>query len=467
MNYASIVRVLAFIMLILAGSALVPTLVAAVAGETDQVVAFLVMVTSIVVLASSVLLLTPRPERKARPSDALAVVIIWWFVAPLAAALPFVLGIADRSILHAIHEAASCLTTTGHTVVLTEGPWPASLVVWRGVLHILGGLASITTAASVLAAINLGGPGIHRTVLFTVPETSFFDTVPRVARAVGAMMAVCIIVLLGLLIMAGVAFPRALGDSVSAITTGLVDPYALSRRALAPFPSLILAAGLITGALGLAVWLPLRGRKPRAALMDPETLVFLFLVAVFAAMVIPIGISLGDALGWALSDLSTSGLTFTNTPVRDAIPLPILVLPSLIGGSALSAAGGVKIARLIVLGRRASQEFRQLGYRRSVLGFRFRERDLDARSVIGVWVYLIAYIAAVFVMMIGFSFLNLPFEDTIRLAIGGLTNSGALLLGHTDQLNGGATSLLILSMLLGRLEILAIIPALFPSFWRG
>tara|TARA_R110000772_G_scaffold209579_2_gene320141 strand:+ start:162 stop:1568 length:1407 start_codon:yes stop_codon:yes gene_type:complete len=468
MNYASIVRVLALIMLILAGSALLPTLVAAIAGETDQVVAFVVMATGITVLATSVLLLTPKPERKARPSDALAVVIIWWFVAPFAAALPFVLGVPDRSLLHAIHEAASCLTTTGHTVVLTEGSsWPASLVVWRGILHILGGLASITTAASVLAAINLGGPGIHRTVLFTVPETSFFDAVPRVARAVFAMMIICIIVLLGLLIMSGVPFPRALSDSVSAITTGLVDPYALGRRALPPFPNLILGAGLIVGALGLAVWLPLKDRKPRAALMDPETLVFLFLIAAFATLVIPIGVSLGDGVAWALSDLSTSGLTFTNSPVRESIPLPILVLPSLIGGSALSAAGGVKIARLIVLGRRADQEFRQLGYRRSVLGFRFRDRDLDERSVIGVWVYLIAYIVAVFVMMIGFSFLSLPFEETIRLSIGGLTNSGALLLGHTDNLDGGTTGLLILSMLLGRLEILAVIPALSPSFWRG
>jgi Trk-type K+ transport system membrane component len=468
MNYASIVRVLAFIMLILAGSALLPTLVAAIAGETDQVVAFLVMATSIAVLASSVLLLTPKPARKARPSDALAVVIIFWFVAPCAAALPFVLGVADRSILHAIHEAASCLTTTGHTVNLTEGrSWPASLVVWRGVLHIFGGLASITTAASVLAAINLGGPGIHRTVLFTVPEASFFDAVPRVARAVFAMMAICIIVLLGLLIMAGVPFPRALGDSVSAITTGLVDPYALGRHALAPLPNLFLGVGLIIGALGLAVWLPLKDRKPHTAFMDPETLMFLFLIAVFAALVTPLGISLGDGAAWALSDLSTSGLRLTDSRVRDAIPLPILVLPSLIGGSALSAAGGVKIARLIVLGRRAGQEFRQLGYKRSVLGLRFRDRDLDERSVIGVWVYLIAYIVAVFVMMIGFSFLTLPFEDTIRLAIGGLTNSGALLLGHTDQLDGGATFLLILSMLLGRLEILALIPALSPSFWRG
>ena len=468
MNYASIVRVLALLMLIIAGSALLPIAVAIVAQETDQTIALLVMAIGISVLASSVLLLTPKPSRKARPSDALGVVIIWWFLAPLASALPFVVGVADGSLLHAIHEAAACLTTSGQSVIRTEGnAWPASLIVWRGVLHVLGGLATIITAASVLAAINLGGPGIHRTVLFTVPESSFFDAVPRVARSVSMMMLVFLIVLLGLLIMSGVSFPRALSDAVSAVTTGAVDPNVVNRRALAPFPSIILGLGLITGALGLAVWLPLKDRKPRKALFDPETMTFLFLVAMFAIVVLPLGTGFMDAIAWSVSAMSTSGLIFSNGLARDAIPLPILVLPALIGGSALSAAGGVKVARLIVLARRAGQEFRQLGYRRSVLGFRFRDRELDERSVIGVWVYLIAYIVAVFIVMIGFSFLNLPFEETIRLSIGGLTNSGSLLLGHTNDLGGGATTLLIVSMILGRLEILAIIPALSPSFWRG
>ena len=460
MNYASIVRVLALLMLIIAGSALLPIAVAIVAQETDQTIALLVMAIGISVLASSVLLLTPKPSRKARPSDALGVVIIWWFLAPLASALPFVVGVADGSLLHAIHEAAACLTTSGQSVIRTEGNvWPASLIVWRGVLHVLGGLATIVTAASVL--------GIHRTVLFTVPESSFFDAVPRVARSVSMMMLVFLIVLLGLLIMSGVSFPRALSDAVSAVTTGAVDPNVVNRRALAPFPSIILGLGLITGALGLAVWLPLKDRKPRKALFDPETMTFLFLVAMFAIVVLPLGIGLTDAIAWSVSAMSTSGLIFSNGLARDAIPLPILVLPALIGGSAQSAAGGVKVARLIVLARRAGQEFRQLGYRRSVLGFRFRDRELDERSVIGVWVYLIAYIVAVFIVMIGFSFLNLPFEETIRLSIGGLTNSGSLLLGHTNDLGGGATTLLIVSMILGRLEILAIIPALSPSFWRG
>ena len=60
--------------------------------------------------AASVLLLTPKPERKARPSDGLAVVILWWLLTPLATAMPFVFGVANSSVITAIHEAAACLT---------------------------------------------------------------------------------------------------------------------------------------------------------------------------------------------------------------------------------------------------------------------------------------------------------------------------------------------------------------------
>jgi Trk-type K+ transport system membrane component len=229
----------------------------------------------------------------------------------------------------------------------------------------------------------------------------------------------------------------------------------------------ILAIGLVGGAMGLAIALPLRERRFLKALTDPELRVFAVLVLIFTAMAVFSGLKVIESLGWSISALATSGLPLGSSDTWDKVPLPVFVLPALIGGSALSAAGGVKIARLIVLSRRAGMEFRQLGYRRSVLGFQFRDREMNERSVIGVWVYLIAYILSVFLVMLGFTFTGVPFESSIRLAIGCLTNSGGLVIGHVAQLDQAASILAIFSMLLGRLEILAIIPAISVSFWRG
>lgn len=468
MNYSSVVRVLALLMLILAGCAASAALLAWALGETPQIISFGAAALSISVFASSVLLLTPKPSRRARPSDALAVVLLWWFLSPVAAAMPFVFGVANNSIPVALFEAASCLTTTGHSILeFPGGSWPVSLLYWRGLLHLLGTFAAVVMAAGVFAAINLGGPGVHRTVLFTVPDTSYFDAMPRIYTGVGMMLGITISFILILLLMAGVPPVRALADAVSVLSTGLVLPDAESVLPPNPVASVIMAFGLGLGALGLAVWLPLRIGAVKTAITDPETVVFFLLMLVFAAALIPLGIALDTGLAWSLTSLSTSGIPLS-AAARDAeVPLTLAVLPALIGGSALSAAGGIKIARFIVLGQRAGQEFRQLGYRRSILSFTFRDRELDERSVIGVWVYFIVYAGAVFSVITVFAFLNVPFEESIRLSIGALTSSGGLIGQATDNLGPAGQILLSIAMVLGRVEILTVLPALSLSFWRG
>jgi len=468
MNFPSVARVLSLLMLILAGAATVGIAVAAFAREAQQVVSFSVTALGTAVAAVSVLLLTPRPQRKSRPSDGLAVVILWWLLAPLAAAMPFVFGVANSSPLTAIHEAAACLTTTGHSLIrVAEEDWPVSLTYWRGALHVLGAFAAVTMAAGVFAAINLGGPGVHRTVLFSLPESSFFDAMPRIVVPVGLMILVGTMFVFVMLLVLGIPAGRALGDAVSVITTGLVHPDALTHAPASLAVALALGLGLCLGSLGLVFWLPLRRGTWGDIVKDAEIVVFAGFLLLFALFAVLFGFTFGQSLGWSLSTLSTSGIPLSARSVAEGIPLPVYVMPCLIGGSALAAAGGIKLARVIVLGQRAMQEFQQLGYRRSIVTFRFRDRELDERSVIGVWVYFVAYVLAVFLFLVAFSFTGLGFDESIRLSIGGLTSSGALVSPATANITQAGEILLILAMLLGRLEILTLLPALSLSFWRG
>lgn len=467
MNYASVARVLSLLLLVVAAAAGLGAGIAFLAGETPQLLSFATTGLAVAVAASSVLLITPKPKARARPSDGLAVVILWWGVAPFATALPFVFGVANHSVVTALHEAASCLTTTGHSVIGVSSEWPVSLIYWRGALHLMGAFAAIVTAAGVFAAINLGGPGVHRTVLFTVPEGSYFEAMPRIIGPVLLMMVSTVVaIFLGLLV-SGSPPGRALADAISVTTTGLVNPDAADHAPVNRMAAMVLGVGLVAGALGLAVWLPLRKFAWRALVRDSEMVVFAGLCVIFALVAIPAGMPVIEALGWSLSTLSTSGLPLGNPAAADSIPLTVYVMPCLIGGSALAAAGGIKVARVIVLGQRAGQEFQQLGYRRSVVSFRFRDRELDERSVIGVWVYFVAYVLGVFLFLVAFSFAGLGFDDCVRLAIGGLTSSGGLLDTVAGNLGPVGEILLILAMLLGRLEILTLLPALSPSFWRG
>lgn len=465
MNKDSVIRILSMTGLLLAASMLVPAIAALFAGEFEQLFVFLVTASVTAVLSASIFILIPKPTRRARPTDALAVVIVWWFLAPVAAAPPFILGVAGADIGAALHEAISCLTTTGYSVIeIGEGGWPTSLIIWRGVLHMLGAIASIITAASVFAALNLGGPGVHRTTLFTIPDTSFFDVIPRVAVMVTSIVMFLTLVIFSTLLATGAAPSLAMSSAVSVITTGLVDPAALETIQSNRLQRMILALGLIAGTVGLSVWMVVRRGRVDRAISDPEFLAFFGCIIGLTMLALFDGTVLVDGISWSISALSTSGLPLTQTNVQAELPAAIVVIPALIGGSALSAAGGFKLGRLFMLMRRAGLEFARLGFRGSIVTMRFRGRIQQESTVIGIWVYFIAYLLAITLIMALLSFSMMTFRPVLLSAVGSLSNSGQLVDPALTQ--GGTGAVLMVSMILGRLEVLAILPALMPGFWR-
>ena len=458
---------LAYMGLGLGGAMGLPLLVAILAGEVQQILAFSLTGILTLVMAGMILLLTGTPERPARVNDGLAVAILWCFGAPIPAALPFVFGTAEPSFLAGLHEAVSCLTTTGHSVIDLDGnAWPLSLLVWRGVLHFLGMMFSLTLAATVFAALGFAGPGIHRSFLFTVPEGNFFDAIPRAVRAIFVICSCLILFVFSALISNGAPLNEALSLAISVASTGLVDPGGYAGFEGNGLGYAALFIGLLLAASGLSVMMNLRPRQLRHAEIDPELYLLIGLTIFVAFLGFSGGLNFFASLGWALSTLSTSGLPLgvSIAEARATLPLSVLVLPALIGGSALSTAGGIKLARIIILIRRATQEFARLGFQNSVVGLMFRQRQQKETAVLGVWVYLIAYIAAVSTIFIALSFLNIEFGEAIAQATGAISNSGWLI-SPSENSSTSYHLTLTLAMILGRLEILALLPALNLNFW--
>lgn len=466
MNYAAVVRAFSVVSMGFSVCALIAFALALALGESAQVFAFGATGVFIGVFAGTVYLLTPPPKQQDRPRDGLTVFILFWLLGPLMCAPPFLLGIAETSPLSAVHEAMSCLSTTGHSVVQVDtANWPRSLLAWRGLLHVMGTIVMIVGAVGVFAAINLGGPGIHRTELFTISREGFFLSLPKVIRVVTSVVIATTLVLAVGLLLTGMNASDALTEATSAISTGYVSPEPYARPADGTVSGFLLSIGLVVGALGLCFMLPLLRGDIVNAVIDPETLTLFSLIAFFAAAAFILDVNLLKAIGWSVSAISTSGIPLSDENIHQRLPLGLVVLPALIGGSAMSAAGGVKLARLVVLMRRAVQEFRQLAYRQSLVKFRFRRRVLSEKSVIGVWVYLIAYVIGVMGLVLAFSFQELSFGTATEYSVGALSNSGQFF-GNVDGLSGATEFTLIIAMLLGRLEILALIPALSIDFWR-
>ncbi len=467
MNHLAIIRILSILGLWVSGLLLMCGLVALALGEHSNVIPFLLAAVLAGPLGATVLLLTNRPVQKTRAQDGLAVAVLFWTIVPLYCAIPFIPLAGDAGMISAYYDSVSALTTTGHSVLVTgDAPLPASLLLWRAVLHLLGTVATITIAASILAALNLGGPGIHKSRFFSIPEGSFFDAIPRIARISTVICCSAVLVIGSLLVILGVPPREALSGAVSAISTGLVDPTsAHTAPTLGGLHGLILSFGLIIGILGLVVLDNIGHGKFMKAIRDPESQAFIGTLIAVGLLAFLAGLPFIQGFGWALSSLSTSGIALSDPARFDRLPLVLLLFPVLIGGSALSAAGGIKLARLVVLSKRVSLEFTQLGYQSSVQSFSFRGRKQSERTVMGVWVYLVGYIVACVAGILILTIIGLSFDDAVRAAIGGLSNSGHIIGGTSELLSWPAQIFVTLGMVLGRLEVIALLPVLNFSFW--
>lgn len=467
MNHASIIRVLALCILIYAGAMVLCAFVALLVAEYAQLQVFLTTAVLMSTLGAAAFVLAGTPKRRALPSDGLAFMVFFWFLSPLICAPPFLMGVPNESVITALHEAVSCLTTTGHSAFRPENmDLPVSLILWRAILHLAGAVATITFAATVFAAISIDGPGIHRTHLFSLSEESFFRSMPRVLRTTSVVAAVCVLVVFAIEAVGGIPADVAFWDAISAFSTGLAEPAGVYQDVTRGARALGLSVGLILGSLGLFVLLRLSTGRVRSALRDPEVMTFFGVLVGFAIVAILSGLSGLNAFGWALSALSTSGIALVSPATVHSLPLPLQLAPPLIGGAALSAAGGIKLARLYVLGRRVGQEFLRVGYKQSLLTFSFRGRVQSDRTIMGIWVYLVGYIMASVIGLLLFSFTGSNFEDAISNTIGSLTNAGNLVDLQDLPGNTSRQIWLMFGMILGRLEVLAFVPLLTVSFWR-
>ncbi len=468
MNHLAIVRVLSAIALGFSGLFLICFLVALASGEVEQQMVFAGAGATIGGFGGTVLLLTDKPTRRAQAKDGLAVAILFWLVGGLMASIPFFDYIGAPDLLGAFYESVSNLSTTGHSRVdAALNPMSTSIFVWRALLHLIGAIASVSIAATVFSGLNLGGPGVHRNRFFSEPDSSFFDPVPRVVRVAAILILSGTVILSALLLAIGLAPRDALAGAVSAITTGMVDPLSSEMApAGGSLHAILLWIGLIAGTLGLVVIDGAGQGRMRAIPFDPETMAWAGTLILITVLAFLAGLPLFESVGWATSSLATSGIALSDPEQFSRLPIVLLLFPVLVGGSALSAAGGFKLARLIILTRRVALEFVQLGYRGSVQHFKFRGRRQSERTVMGVWVYLVGYIVACTIGTLLLSATGLAFDDAIRAGIGSLSNAGHILAGMNAEFSPFAQICAILGMILGRLEVIALLPALNPTFWQ-
>lgn len=469
MNASSVFKQFGFTCIITGAMALACAAFSGFTGDLDTARGLFMTALVGLFIGSFLLVLLWHASPRTGAREGLAFVVVFWFVTPLLAAPPFIASGVSHGWIEAVFESVSNLTTTGSSIA--DSIQPDAIRVWRSGLQFIGGVGGVIMMVVVLAALNLTGPGIHRSHLFTLSRHDLFDRTVEIGAVVSVVYGGAAILGTVAMMFSGELLVDALTRSVAAVTTSSTLAGEGGAYAFTVGSVIAVTLLLFVGATNVANHSDiLRQGGWRNYLQDREAIALLTGAGlVGAGMCFLKGAFDIRLIIEALSFMTTSGMNVTGTDgVIVRLPQPMPDVLAFVGGSALSTAGGIKIARVFILMSRAGAEFRRSAFSHSMATLRVQGRVRKDNVVLGVWVYLIAYIGATVLLAIALSAAGVDMTTSFRASVGAISNTGPLVdVAVLDQAPSIPTLLaLSLGCILGRIEVLALAPLFTFDFWR-
>ena len=500
----------------LAGILLVPLLVAAALGSSDELPAFYTTIG--ICLATGMVLWGANRDcqKELRSREAFAVVGLGWAVLSFFGALPFWFAPGGiPSLLDAYSETMSGFTTTGATILGDIESLPKGLLFWRSLTQWLGGMGIVVLTVAVLPLLGSGGIQMMRA---EVPGPTTEKLAPRMAQT--AMMLWGIYTLLTL-VQIGLLLPvmgwfDAVTHSFCSLATG---GFSTKNSSIAHFDSAYID-GVITVFMlmaGLNFVLHYRAIFHRRPLYfkDSEFKFFSGLIIgsiIFVTLMLHLGSfpdrvvhpgkydTLMECFRYASFQVASIGtgagfVTADYDHWPNACRVVLLVL-MVIGGCAGSTSGGVKIFRVLTLVKFGLREIALLIRPHAVLPIKIGGKPVEREVVSRVMGILILWVLLFLISTLLFSFILDPawssgsgslevveaqqvpgsLEDDLLLTAVGATlatlgNIGPGIAGvgpleNYSSIPAAGKILMILLMLLGRLEIYAVLVIFLPMTWR-
>ena len=478
MNYRMICRVLGLILLALAGLMLLPL----IAGLCFRENVLNFVLTIAISAALGGLMLLPRPRSRSLVArDGFVIVGLGWLLISLVGALPFVISGSIPHYYDAVFETASGFSTTGASIVTNIPAMPRGDLFWRLFTHWIGGMGVLVF---IMAVLPMSGEHSMHIMRAEVPGPSVGKLVPRVRKT--AMTLYMIYIALTLmemvfLLFGGMSFYDALLHACATAGTG---GFSTNPASIGGFNSLYIEIVITVFMLLFGVnfnlyFLLLIGRWKDVA--KNEELHWFIGIVLGAVLLLAAGItkiygSFAVALRHAFFNtatlISTTGfgtVDFTDWPEYCKW---ILILLMFCGGCAGSTGGGIKLSRLMILGKASLAELKQMVRPRSVVRVQMDGKRIEGGTVRAAFLFINIYMALLLFFAAMVSLDGFDVATCFTASLSCLSNIGP---GMT-KLIGPAGSFAIfsprskifltLAMLLGRLEIYPILVLLIPRTWK-
>ncbi len=404
-----------------------------------------------------------------------------WIVFPVFGALPFLLGAPRASLVDAVFESMSALTTTGSTVFVGLETLPPGTQLWRGMLQWFGGLGIVVVAMVFLPTLKVGGMQLFRSEAFD----TLGKILPKATQIAISLTSIYVVLTLACTlgyIWSDMAPFDALVHAFTTVSTGGMANSDASFSAYGAGAHYVAVVFMILAALPFVRFIQLAAGTAKPLLRDSQVHGFLLVITAFVVTLTlwltwssqgPYEPAFREALFNVTSIATGTGYASADYNAWGPFAMVLFFVLGLIGGCSGSTACSVKIFRYQLLLSAIVAEINRLHSPHRSYTPRYQGRPVSEETMSSVMAFFMFFFLTLGLLAVSLVLLGLAPITAISGAATALANIGPGLgpeigpAGNFAGLNDGSKVVLTFGMLLGRLELLSVLVIFMPAFWRA
>ena len=419
-------------------------------------------------------------DKKLNLQQAFLLTSLSWLSIAIFGSLPFIFSNINFSFTNAFFESMSGITTTGSTIISNLENMPKGILLWRALLQWLGGIGIIVMAITLMPIMNVGGMQ-----LFKISNNDSSEKILPKSKEVALRL---IYIYSGLTLLCAISYKvlgmnifDSLTHSMTTIATGGFSNY---NESIGFFNSISIEISalifIILGSLPFIVYIKFLSGNKRIFFSDIQIRSF-FKIIFISVIILSIYVGFNNSIQLdfrsiffnVISILTGTGYVNAQFDNWGSFSLILFLILMFIGGCAGSTTCGIKIFRIQILYSFVSNQLKKFIYPKGIFILKYDQNPIDNKFIASIISFIYMYLVIFFLITALLSLTGLDFITSISGAATSISNVGPGL-GSIIGPNGNFSSLpdvskwiLSLGMILGRLELFAILVLFLPSFWRN
>ena len=479
-NYKTVFFTLGVLQIILGISMVIPIITQIVYSEIDS--SFIGASIISIIFGILFFLSNLNHEKKLNLQQAFLLTALSWLSIAIFGSLPFIFSSLELSVTDSFFESMSGITTTGSTIISNLETAPRSILLWRAMLQWLGGIGIIVMAITLMPIMNVGGMQ-----LFKISSNDSSEKILPKSKEVALRLIYVYLALTTLCALTYKVFGMNTFDSVThSMTTIATGGFSNYNESIGYFNSLSIEISsmvfIILGSLPFIAYIKFLNGNKKIFFSDVQ--IKSFIKIIIFSIILLLFYSLFNNKDFSqinirviffnvISILTGTGYVTGEFDGWGNFPLIFFLALMFIGGCAGSTTCGIKIFRIQILYLFVVTQLKKIIYPNGIFLIKYDKNTVDDKFMASIISFIFLYLVIFFLLTAFLSLSGLDFITSISGAATSISNVGPGL-GSIIGPNGNFASLpetskwiLSLGMILGRLELFAILVLFLPSFWRN